>query len=103
VVAGVKTGDYGTPKDKGPAGPECDGRIISTGDTKSDVLTKCGEPFYRTSHEEELRQDLNDTANRKVIVTVEEWTYNFGPQRFLRIVTFRNSKVIDIRTGGYGK
>ena len=104
VVAGVKTGNYGTSKDREPAGPECGGRTISTGETKSDILTKCGEPFYRTSHDEELRVPTGGTGYRDVIVTVEEWTYNFGPQRFMRIITFRNGKVIDVRTGNtYGR
>jgi hypothetical protein len=103
VVAGVKTGQYGTSKDREAAGPGCDDRVLSTGDTKADVLTKCGEPFYRTSHDEELRVPLDDTRSREITVTVEEWTYNFGPQRFMRIITFRNGKVSDIRTGRYGQ
>ena len=103
VVTGIRTGQYGPLRDREPAGPACDDRIISTGDTKGEVLAKCGEPFYRTSHDEELREQFEETRSRKVVVTVEEWTYNFGPQRFLRIITFRNGKVVDIRTGQYGR
>jgi len=103
VVSGIRTGQYGPPKDRGPVGPECDDRIISTGDTKGEVLAKCGEPFYRTSHDEELREQLDGNRSRKIVVTVDEWTYNFGPQRFMRIITFRNSRVIDVRTGSYGR
>ncbi|HEY6012184.1 MAG TPA: DUF2845 domain-containing protein [Nitrospirota bacterium] len=36
-------------------------------------------------------------------MTIEEWTYDFGPNRFMRIITFRNNTVSDIRTGGYGR
>jgi len=102
VVSEVRTGQYGAPKDRGPAPPECGGRVISTGDTKADVLIRCGEPFVTTSHQEELKERLVG-GSRTVIVTVEEWTYNFGPQRFMRIITFRNGTVIDVRTGGYGR
>ena len=103
VVAGIHTGrEYGPQRDKETPKPECGDRVISAGDTKTDVLTKCGEPFYRTSHQEEFRQQLDDTHSRNVIVTVDEWTYNFGPQRFMRIITFRNGTVIDVRTGNYG-
>lgn len=101
-ITGIRTGQYGTSRDREPPGPSCDDRIISKGDTKADVLTKCGEPFYKESHEEEIRERLDETQSRKVLVTVEEWTYNFGPQRFMRIFTFRNGKVVDIRTGNYG-
>jgi hypothetical protein len=101
-ITRIRTGQYGTPRDREPPGPYCDDRIISKGDTKVDVLTKCGEPFHKESHEEEIREWLDGTASRTVSVTVEEWTYNFGPNRFMRIYTFRNGKVVDIRTGGYG-
>ncbi len=103
VVTGIRTGNYGTLNNRESVKPECGDRIISTGDTKGEVLAKCGEPFYRTSHDEELREHLDETRSRKVVVTVEEWTYNFGPQRFLRVITFRNGLVVDIRTGGYGR
>jgi hypothetical protein len=103
VVTGVKTGQYGPSKDREPVKPECGDRIISTGETKGEVLAKCGEPFYRTSYDEELREQFDEIHSRRVVVTVEEWTYNFGPQRFLRIITFRNGKVVDIRTGQYGR
>lgn len=35
-------------------------------------------------------------------VKVEEWTYNFDPQRFLQIYRFENGEVEDMRFGGYG-
>jgi hypothetical protein len=103
VVAEVRTGRYGAPKDRGPAPPECGDRVISTGDTKADVLIRCGEPFFKTSHQEELKERTSEISGRTVTVTVEEWTYNFGPQRFMRIITFRNGIVIEVRTGGYGR
>lgn len=103
IISDIRTGQYGTAKDREPAGPGCDGLGISTGETTADVLRECGEPFYRTSREEVLREQLDDTRSRKVIVTVEEWTYNFGPQRFMRIITLRNGVVVDVRTGGYGQ
>lgn len=49
---------------------------------------------------------MSDTPRRKpclfAFITVEEWTYNFGPDKFIRIFTFRNGKLVDIRTGGHG-
>jgi hypothetical protein len=80
----------------------CDGRIVSPGDTKFEVVTKCGEPAWKESHEEQVTARLDETTRRRETVTVDEWTYNFGPQSFLRILEFRNGKLVDIRTGGYG-
>lgn len=103
VVSAIRTGEYGTPKDRRSPGPSCGDRVLSVGDTKADILIKCGEPFHKSSHREEQKERFDDSRSRKVIITVEEWTYNFGPQQFMRIITFRNSKVVDIRTGDYGR
>ena len=103
VIADVRTGSYGNAKDRDAPGPACGDRVISVGDTKPDILNKCGEPFYKSSHQEEQKERFDDSGSRNVIVTVEEWTYNFGPQRFMRVITFRNGTVVDIRTGGYGR
>jgi len=80
----------------------CDGGIISTGDRSIDVLAKCGAPDSKESHQEELSERLDDNTKQKVFVTVEEWTYNFGPTRFMRIVILKNGVVTNIRTGNYG-
>ncbi len=65
------------------------------------MLARCGEPTSKDTHGEELREKL-DNSEGKVFVSAEEWTYDLGPNRFVRILTFRNSKLTDIRTGGYG-
>jgi hypothetical protein len=66
------------------------------------VLAKCGEPAWKDSREEALSEQLGAGTVRRTYMTIEEWTYNFGPNRFVRIFTFRNGSVTDIRTGGYG-
>jgi hypothetical protein len=101
VVANVRLGNYGYPEQTEPVQRECSEQIVSIGDSKTDVLAKCGEPSLKDSHVEEFREKADGTE-RKVFVTVEEWTYNLGPTRFIRILTFRNSKLADIRTGNYG-
>jgi hypothetical protein len=103
VISSIRTGLYGTSKDQKVPDSACDDRVISVGDSKTDILIKCGEPFYRDAHQEEQKEQLPDSSTRTIIVTVEEWTYNFGPQRFTRIITFRNGQVVNIRTGGYGR
>jgi hypothetical protein len=79
----------------------CDGGIVSTDDRGSDVLAKCGAPDFRDSHQEEVVQRLDDTK-QKVYITVEEWTYNLGPNRLTRIIVLKNGTVAEIRTGSYG-
>jgi hypothetical protein len=102
VVAGIRIGQYGRTKGSDVPGPACGDRVLSVGDSKTDILIKCGEPYYKSSHQEEFKERFDDSSSRKVIVNVEEWTYNFGPQQFMRVITFRNGTVVDIRTGVYG-
>jgi len=33
---------------------------------------------------------------------VDEWTYDFGPQRFVHYLTFLDGKLARVETGSYG-
>ncbi len=79
----------------------CEGGIVSTDDRSTDVLAKCGPPDFRDSHQEEVVQRFGDTK-QKVYINVEEWTYNLGPNQFMRIVVLKNGRIAEIRTGTYG-
>jgi hypothetical protein len=102
TVAHIRTGNYGFSKNAKPDQAECSEQIVSRGDSKSDVLAKCGEPSWKDTHEEELGEKLEGGVERRQLVKVEEWTYNLGTNRFVRILTFRNDRLFDIKTGGYG-
>jgi len=101
-VTDIRTGKYGYGKTDAPAYRECSEQVVTIGDSKSDVLAKCGEPYLKDGHLEELSEKLESGQVRKTFVNVEEWTYNLGPARFVRILTFKNGKLVDISTGGYG-
>jgi hypothetical protein len=101
-VAFIRTGNYGYSKDTRPTQQECSEQIVSVGDTKSDVIAKCGDPTWKDTRQEEFKERLDNGLERKVFVTIDEWTYNLGPNRFVRIITFRNGKLVDIKSGGYG-
>jgi hypothetical protein len=81
---------------------DCMGGIVSVGDSRVDLVTKCGEPDWKDSHDEVISERLDSNTKRKLIITVDEWTYNFGPSQLIRIVTMRNGRIADIRTKGYG-
>ena len=80
----------------------CGGGIISTDDRTADVMAKCGSPDFKDTHQEEVIQRLDINTKEKVYITVEEWTYNLGPNQFMRIVVLKNGRVAEIRTGNYG-
>jgi hypothetical protein len=102
TVAHIRTGNYGFSKNTKPDQSECSEQLVSRGDSKSDVLAKCGEPSWKDMHEESFGEKLEAGIERRQFVKVEEWTYNLGPHRFVRIFTFRNGRLVDIKTGGYG-
>ena len=97
-------------------GLRCGTRLITAGDTIERVLNECGEPSYVDSWEEsrihyppyqyldqETEFDRYGPVHRVIVhITVEEWTYNHGPSRFIERVRFENGRVRKITNGGYG-
>ncbi len=92
--------------DAGHAAREC----ARVGDTVSQVQRSCGEPSRVEAWEERRTAPVRlyeggvvrDFGIRDVIVPIEEWTYNFGPTHFVRILTFEDGILKSSRTGGYG-
>ena len=83
----------------------CSGGIVSVGDSKIDLLGKCGQPALREiRHGERSRfaLGLQSAGGRRVDVSVETWSYDFGTRQFLQIVTIENGRVAAIERGGYG-
>ncbi len=80
----------------------CNGMVVSLGETKAEVAVKCGEPASRDSREEEVIDRSDGSAIRIATVTVEDWTYDFGPDSLIRVLIFRNNRLEDIRDRGYG-
>lgn len=91
----------------------CGNRLVSVGDTISEVLAKCGPPTWVEERKEErLERIYNDSYYKNgtlrepiytnVQVNIEEWFYNFGSNRFMQVFTFENGKLVEITTGNYG-
>ena len=104
----------------GPAGAldmgfKCGSYIVAVGDRAYDVLKKCGDPAYVESWQEvRTRGDIDpwtvETGRRYYIgplfaqelVTIEEWQYDLGPNRFMRYLRFENGRLTRVTTGDYG-
>jgi hypothetical protein len=83
----------------------CEGGIVTVGDHKIDLLGKCGEPALEEPRVEERLFQQGEERHRwrrRISLTAERWTYNFGPQRFLQFVTLEAGKIVAIARGGYG-
>ena len=62
----------------------CGQHLITVGDTKVNVIRRCGEPYFR--------QLISGSDER----TVEQWFYVPARTQFQRIVTFRGTRVVNI-------
>jgi hypothetical protein len=94
-------------------GLRCGSKLVSTGDTSSEVRSVCGAPDYVAQHNEKrtVRQARSVPCAAGVCVVmvedtvdvpVEEWTYDFGPHRFLQFLRFEQGRLVRVTSGGYG-
>ena len=98
----------------------CGNKLVQRGDPMPKVLKICGEPVAtqqrsivrrgiprsRVYRDGELRdysdEELLIKDRSYVEVLVEEWTYNFGPRKLMRIIRFENGLVAEVKELGYG-
>lgn len=91
----------------------CDGRIVSIGSYKEQVLKLCGRPDHVEQWEVGRNSaiaeyyDYADERYRlpKLLIGplhMERWTYDVGSNRLIRYLLFRNGELIKIETGGRG-
>ncbi|HTV17727.1 MAG TPA: DUF2845 domain-containing protein [Polyangiaceae bacterium] len=96
-------------------GMRCGNRLVSKGDSTFDVRSRCGEPDDANRRVEtrterrrvrvacgrgEARCDQVQEVSTDVVI--DEWTYDFGPQTFVRYLTFVDGKLFRVDTGSYG-
>jgi hypothetical protein len=88
----------------------CQGRLVHVGDLATDVVSKCGEP----DHIEQWEENPNGYTSKiydyekeryqlpeliKGPILVERWTYDLGPNRFIRYLFFQNGELYKIERG----
>jgi hypothetical protein len=81
----------------------CGRSIINEGKSIEYVLEKCGQPSYSQEHTE--YRVLRQTPPAPDIVEpiiIQEWRYNFGPNRFMRYLRFENGILKATKSIGRG-
>jgi hypothetical protein len=94
-------------------GMRCNSKLVDRGDTTYEVKSLCGPP-------DDARQRIERRSVRRLVevpcgtgrcpivveemveVAVDEWLYDFGPQRFIQHLTFEQGKLVDVQSGKYG-
>lgn len=97
----IGTGGYGYDGDH-PSAKLCDSGEIQAGISQYEVLQRCGEPAFKDTRQVEQLTAVDKHNNRLTVKRVDEWTYNFGPNKFLRILKFENGELVDVETGDRG-
>ena len=71
---------------------KCSNGILNIGDSKYDVIKKCGEPTFREEFGEPTVREDHETV----------WVYDFGSTKFIYYITFDGDRVERIQYGEYG-
>ncbi len=93
----------------------CGNRLVQKGDTKLEVVNKCGEPTFSEGNgiiEQEDEIAAADRLNDQLLLIgrhqsrfsqpVESWHYNCGANRFSRVLTFVGPYLQRIETAERG-
>ena len=76
--------------------------MVFVGDTKADVLTKCGEPFLKEVVGQKVKGAVKVYRRGRYYkyggteVDIEKWFYKMEYGRFGRVLTFNGWKLVKI-------
>jgi hypothetical protein len=80
----------------------CSDGIISVGDVASELVRKCGEPAFTTQREQRIVEVGDNGENIITTFVIDDWTFNFGKDRFQYRILLKNGKVFRIDSLEYG-
>ena len=91
------------------AGLRCGTKLANLGDSTSRVSHICGEPeykqrrsVYRTLGGQVSRASNSAYRETTIEIVIDEWLYNFGPNRLKQTVIFENGRLESVEKEGYG-
>ena len=94
-------------------GFRCENKVVSLGDSSVRVRDVCGAPDaaeQRTEKRTVRRVQSVPCATGvcavvvedSIEVRIEDWTYDFGPHRFMQYLRFESGVLTNVRSGSYG-
>ena len=84
------------------ASVSCGDHLAKEGATRYDIINLCGEPDWRDGWNYAEGRGVLGSVELYNSVFVEQWYYNRGPNRFVRLFTFHNLRLVRIDHLGYG-
>ncbi|HWV14650.1 MAG TPA: DUF2845 domain-containing protein [Cellvibrio sp.] len=81
----------------------CKNAIVIEGDSKAEVLQKCGEPVFIDSYCENSQRNSQGSNNaggkNQRCENIDVWSYNPGTGKFLTNLYFAQGKLREMRYG----
>jgi hypothetical protein len=97
-------------------GMRCGNKLIGRGDLMYEVESRCGTPNDK-QHRVETRtvrswistpcqvpgqSNCGQMVERQVEVAIDEWLYDFGPDRLIQHLIFEQGRLAVVNSGSYG-
>lgn len=94
----------------------CNDKLVVDGDSMYTVESRCGSPADK-QHRVETRtarswvslpcpvpgqSNCGQMIERTIEVTIDEWTFDFGPDRLIYRLWFEQGRLLKVQTGSYG-
>jgi hypothetical protein len=80
----------------------CGGGAVEMDDSKYLVRSRCGDPTFADATRVTRVSEQGDALLQE-FVEVEDWLYDFGPDRLVVVLTFEKDRLIGMRDFGYGR
>lgn len=88
----------------GSRGGDCGyGKNLALGNSKLEVVAICGEPTGGGTVGEAPLPPEGTAERRHELLAKDQWVYDFGPERFVYYLIFRHGRLMEIRSGGFGR
>lgn len=84
-------------------GLSCNDQPVNVGDTKEEVAAKCGEAMFKEERTAKVEEIDKNGIRSSAATTIDEWTFDFGPEEPMLSYRFENGKLAEIRSVGYGR
>lgn len=81
----------------------CGSRVVDRGALDVQVLSRCGDPFWRATRGELLVRGDGGAIEQRVERRIEDWYYNFGPSRLAVRLRFVDGVLEAEETLGHGQ
>lgn len=80
----------------------CGSRLVTAGDYDFQVRDRCGDPFWIEDHYQVITSNTDLPVQTLQQNVYSAWFYNFGSNRLLVRILFRNGHFLREETLGYG-